>query len=108
MKTAIKSKTYKHQSRANFPTRECSKCHRYYHARSKECPDCGAPNETRATQPAPEPEAEQKPKPVRRHNRVPQTQAIEVAIEFVSRAGGLGPAKEALEMIDRIRALRTT
>ena len=114
MKTATKSKTYKQQSRANFPTRQCSKCRVYYHARAKECPDCGEPNETRVTNaasgPSPEPTAKKTSRAKHRvTNRLPkETQTprpIDAAITFVSQAGGLGPAKQAMEMLDRIRAL---
>ena len=88
------------------PTKQCSKCGKYYHARSKECPSCGAANPTRS---GPE-RVVRKKKVTRRVRRgAPQAgrdgDALTAAIEFVEAAGGVEQAKAALDAIERIRQL---
>ena len=87
-----------------FPARECSNCHKWYHAKRKACPECGAANEAVVATPT------ERPRRVKRRrvvNRLPQPQEpIEAAIEFVTHAGSVEAARQALEMIDRIQGLK--
>ena len=101
-KKAPKAYTYKPTT---FPSRECPYCHKWYHARSKECPECGTANPGRGSV------ARKVKKKVRVKRRTARPtsptagNALDAAIEFVQVAGGINEARAALETIERIKGL---
>ena len=105
---AKKAKAFTHKPAA-FPSRQCPSCGKWYHARAKECPECGTANPSRGS-------VSRKVKKVKRRVGAARPGAgrpaaghgggaLEAAIEFVQAAGGIEQAKAALETIEIIRGL---
>ena len=103
-KKALKAYTNKPTT---FPSRQCPKCGKWYHARAKECPDCGTANPGRGSVTR----KVKKKVRVKRRTSAPRGatsgggNSLEAAIEFVQAAGGINQAWAALDTIERIRGL---
>jgi hypothetical protein len=93
---------------STFPTRQCPGCGKYYHARSKQCPECNTPNPTATGVSRKTKRVKVKRKKAirrgapRRHS---PGDVLHQAIEFIEAAGGLENAKAALDTIERVRRL---
>ncbi|HUG93177.1 MAG TPA: hypothetical protein VML55_20215 [Planctomycetaceae bacterium] len=91
---------------ATMPSRQCPNCAKWYHARSRQCPACGAANPLRSS-PARVVKKRVKRRSIRRKSarRGAPGDGLAAAIQFVEAAGGIKQARQALETIERIRQL---
>jgi hypothetical protein len=95
---------------AGMPSKQCDNCSKYYFARYKQCPNCGADNPgvagvARKTVKKKKGGKRRMARGGRGAAAAGTSNLLTAAIEFVQQAGGIDEAKQALSLVERIKRL---